>query len=416
MAGKLNVFGLGEKGVNLVKSRLHLDDGELTQAQNAEFFRDQGRGALRKRAGLARFNLTQLAGIVYGLIGVPLPGPGQRQIWVAQNPGSGGLDSSWAKSTDGATFATLALATDPQPAGSQQSLINGFRTLDVNNVVTVQPCVQLPYGFFYLGEDPRGVIYHFNGSTDFEFIRLPNASVAGRAAGPLFLHQQQICCGVLGAVTGRVYVIDPLTGESTDLANDVFVTGTEHPYSGASYLGRIWVGTTKTASGRILSARVGETTWTVERTAGASHACYTSLATFRGSLFAATLAKAGTAAIIEKRTPDGTWSTSATGSHSVQFNYFDGLVVFQDALYAIYRTTGATEICQIHKFDGTTWTTDYDLFANDGDLVVGKGVAGTSLYFSTMGTLKAGIFRKVSAGAWSKVYAGNIQHGEIGVI
>lgn len=52
---KLKVYNLGTKGVNLSRSPIHLEDGELTQAQNAELYLDQGELAIRKRLGIAKF-------------------------------------------------------------------------------------------------------------------------------------------------------------------------------------------------------------------------------------------------------------------------------------------------------------------------------------------------------------------------
>ncbi len=69
MAEKLIVYSFGEKGVNVDKDPLVLEDNELTRAQNAVPEPD---GGIKNRPGLEKFNASAAAGSILGGIGVPL--------------------------------------------------------------------------------------------------------------------------------------------------------------------------------------------------------------------------------------------------------------------------------------------------------------------------------------------------------
>lgn len=60
MGGKLNVYNLGDLGIDLVGSPIHIPDGALTQAQNAAVSQNQGEHGLKKRLGMAKLNATAL--------------------------------------------------------------------------------------------------------------------------------------------------------------------------------------------------------------------------------------------------------------------------------------------------------------------------------------------------------------------
>lgn len=75
MPGKSNNYTLGEFGVNRVKSPIHLDDGELLTAQNADVPFEKGNRGLRKRSGMAKLNTDAAAGSIEAMTWVPLPDP-----------------------------------------------------------------------------------------------------------------------------------------------------------------------------------------------------------------------------------------------------------------------------------------------------------------------------------------------------
>lgn len=68
-------FNLGLLGVNVRESPLHLEDGELVSAQNAELSRDLAQEGLVKRKGIEAFTPDALAAGIGGIISIPLPDP-----------------------------------------------------------------------------------------------------------------------------------------------------------------------------------------------------------------------------------------------------------------------------------------------------------------------------------------------------
>ncbi len=74
MAGKVTVFGLGDKGVNVTADPLHTEVGDVVSAQNASFQGSGQRGGLAKRLGL-RILASGLDGTVYALASVTLADP-----------------------------------------------------------------------------------------------------------------------------------------------------------------------------------------------------------------------------------------------------------------------------------------------------------------------------------------------------
>lgn len=66
------VYSVGQGGVNVDSSSLHMQDDQLRRSQNG--IRDPlgVEGGLKNRPGLTRFNTTAGAGAILGGIGVPL--------------------------------------------------------------------------------------------------------------------------------------------------------------------------------------------------------------------------------------------------------------------------------------------------------------------------------------------------------
>ncbi len=72
MAKKIDVYTLGQFGVNRVKSPVHVQDGELLNAQNAQVKPVQGQLALSKRDGMATINSIAAAGSLAAIVNVPV--------------------------------------------------------------------------------------------------------------------------------------------------------------------------------------------------------------------------------------------------------------------------------------------------------------------------------------------------------
>jgi hypothetical protein len=384
---KVNVYNLGELGVNLTKSPIHIDDGELVAAQNAEFYLDEGLGALRKRIGLQRLNPVALAGAIRGMIGVPLPGPGRRAVY----SGERGLFQFY-KTTDGTTW-TLE-STIGQEIGITGNIAGNDQPIPLTALTAQQ--------FFYVGETTtdQSLLMGHDGVAPYELARFATTGLLGI----LCVHDGDIYVRDYSLGDTSVWQIDPIAGTQTKIGG-TFVG--ERVCSGASYLGKVWVGTD---GAKIYWCRPGGTAWTLDHTAGAGQHNYVSLAVYEGNLYAGTAATAGTAAIVEKRTPGGTWTVDRTGSSSANANKFDGLAVFQAQLYADYERCDATfpsGLCQIQKrTSGGVWSVDKDLSGAAAEYVTGRLAVGNTLFYGTTQGAAAGVWSKVgAAGSWTRVNA-----------
>lgn len=397
---KINVYNLGEMGVNLTKSPIHIEDGELVAGQNAEFYLDEGVGALRKRSGLRPLNPSTLGGTISGIVGVPLPGPGRRALYSGE---VGNVD--FIKSTDGGTtWVDISQLLGPTVIQDGSPLASVFPI----------PLAALTAGqFFYLGEavplaDHVPVLLGHDGVAPYELVRL-EANTWPRV---LCVHAGVIYVGdSVAAATSRVWAIDPIAGTRTQLGTTF---AGEFAASGVSYCGKVWVGTGGVGPAKLYSARPGATAWTLERTAAANQRTYVSLATFNGELYAGTAANAGTAAIVEKRDGVGAWTTDRTGASPANQNKFDGLASFQSELYAIYERSDQVYpggLCQIQKRTAAgVWSIDKDLNAAATERIEGRLAVGQSLFYGSGLTIApsgppvAKLWRKIgTAGVWTAV-------------
>jgi hypothetical protein len=133
-----------------------------------------------------------------------------------------------------------------------------------------------------------------------------------------------------------------------------------------------------------------------------------SVASYGGRVFISSIAPAGHAAIIYRSTtsyPDNMdYTDSLTSTNTTGENFYDSLIVYKGNLYAQFSGTGEV---LIKKFDGTSWTTDFDMGANGATTTGYFVVKGDDLFAS--GTAR--VFRKRGA-TWSTVLSdANITHG-----
>lgn len=382
MADEQNIFNLGESGIDLVSTPLHAKDGSLQRAQNAEFFLDQGKGGLRQRPPLRRLIASAVAQAIGGFVSVPLADPYAYSIYALDN-----TNAVWKVSTDlgvtwAAASATILSQTDltvARYAFSTDAAVsnpNGWRT----NFGLLENAQRKAYWIrdpSSPGANPGGGanaaitgINAFDGTRTYELVH-----TGARIPSALFLYQGSLyfAMTVFDAVPKSygLYKVDLVTSEVSlapiALIGDDATSGTQYREvvnAGLSHLGRVWWLTgfkdtgTNTRKARVLSANPYSTAWTEETTAAAGLEHYTDGAVFQGNLYVGTLAKNGTAAIIQKRTPDGTWSTARSGTSAVRSNIFYGLKVYENALYAIYGQFYGSASVEVHKYDGSSWTTD----------------------------------------------------------
>lgn len=393
----LAVYNLGELGVNTDKSPLHLEDGELTSAQNAMKDPLGVLGGLVKRPGLAKFNSVAGAGSIAGGIGVPLVKVNTRSIFVG-NENSSGVGVGWVTSTTGFTTSAAAVTVPQSPVdyvkvsgfyggGIFQGRTAGTAGIPFNNVMIYA-------GNTYTQGTDAPPMRSYDGVTDKEIGRVPTNPSIGvptqavmsvlNANGTIYLSTYD--SGTTSAdFKGRVFQFTPSTGVFTPLG-PTFPAG-YLPYALAWHAGRLWVGTSSqdiTFVGRVYWFRPGiDTAWTLDFSTAAGIGDIVTMLSFRGELYAGTAAKSGSSAIVTKRSSLGVWGTVDTGADTGAQNYYSGAVLFNNAFYISYIDSSSTNILRIRKFDGTIWSTAYTAGVND------SGHLGIALTFVDNGILYA---------------------------
>lgn len=71
MGMKLNIYNLGQLGIDLVNSPIHTEDGSLLTCQNAQLSPDNEETSIRKRDGFSRINSVAAAGQILAIFNVP---------------------------------------------------------------------------------------------------------------------------------------------------------------------------------------------------------------------------------------------------------------------------------------------------------------------------------------------------------
>ena len=412
--GKLNVFNLGNKGVVLTKAPTHNEDGELSSAQNAILDTDAREGAIRKRPGLTKVNSSSLAGSVLGAVHVPLPDSGSggsggaitRSLWIPRRDNSF-TGNSWLKSTDGTTWAGQ---TSPTYFQDESNLAGD----DLLSIAAVRGKIYFPSYNFTAGS-ARPPLNVWDGTTDSIVLTVPTNITAGAAT------YERISAGMLSAegylyftaitdagatVYSRVFQYNPETGRVLQVGPSLTVGtgGTETQINDLAWFeGRLWACTRGDSEGQIFSIRppsgtfIGDTAWITEHTATSTLSLY-SMASYKGKLYVGT--SVGTVIV---RSTTGTFSTSDTASAAN--SQYSGLFVYQDNLYAAQAKTVANTFVY-RKFDGTSWTTDFDIKASIGyrDLFVSKPVSfNGSMYGIVDGGTNLSHVLKNASGTWSSV-------------
>lgn len=402
MPGKLDLYALGQKGVNVTKSPLALTEDELLQAQNAIVSYEQGRGGLRKRGGLAALNGTALNGgaDVLAIKNVPLPlpvstsGETSRQLFYS-------ISLDWYSSDDGVTFAldTRIAGTDEgAPARGNEAL---------------PPPLPGSFIYFYSNTATTRDLYNFDGDAAAlvaAVIPPPGytADTADRLQGGVW-HDGALYIGYhrdLGtAPGGRVLKLDPTSGQLTMVGNG-FTAGPAYtsPQDFASYNGQLFVACRCRNTGAAPVPTAGrvyrmdtdrDTDWTVDGDfSDVGSWGVESMTKFQNYLYVTVL---GTSFTVRRRDANGTWTTVrttagplSTNGVPIVFGFDDVLILYEDG--KLYRST-----------DGSAYTQELDVFATYGDdEPIGKPVIfNGSLFVPTyIGLLKrtAGV-----SGTWSRV-------------
>ena len=405
-------FGLG--GVNLVSNPLQMAENELTQAQNAEPYRDRGVAGIRKRPAWKGLNSALSA--IRGLVPVELA-----QSGAGNQLGSDGVSNDIPVS---AAKGLVLVARNTHPATQAwKYTVDGGTTWTTTTALsrnigdTNHSAIVYKGRAFYAGEDDSiGQILCFDGKAEFEFCRLPfgpaAANVGGTAMNAIGIAGALFYFSLNDGTTGRVYAVDPNTGAATQVGG-TFTATNEIVSDVAMFNGRVYLCTNNdnTKAAHIYSIKPEiDTTWTTERTTtdlgGSKFRGYNSLAVANGQLYAAGGAPAGFAALIERLDQTGTWNTELTSTDTTNDNYYDALVVWNGLLYGQY-SSAAPAFTVVKQTAVGTWVTDKDMAAA-GSTAGGYMLATHDLLFASA---PPRVFVK-SGTTWSTALSdANLTHG-----
>jgi hypothetical protein len=384
--GKINVFNLGDLGVDIVKSPLHIPDGAWRKLQNAEFGSNKGQHAIKKRGALLRINSVALAGSPLSFSNVPIAYPGTKTLLVGMNDGA---TEGWRSSTDAADFTATVSASHLQRPSGHVDVTAIFSTLSASSFYMGQKPVTFKNRFFYAGDNyvpgtsaPPVVMY--DGQSQFEMFRIPTNPTSTAGTVPTWIPHMVVWNGIIymcvldegGAVPnvkGRVLAFDPSNGAVSLVGNrfgdDTGENGRGYPHCLAVYNGELYCGSNAISgsSGQMGSVwRINpltDTVWTEDKQIAGGNNGVMSMAVYNGNLYASLAAGVGTAALVLKRDSVGTWTTSYTPSDT-GVSYTGALIVFNSNLYAVNFKAGSGAVTLILKFDDSSWSTAKDFGAD----------------------------------------------------
>lgn len=437
---KVANYNFGGGGVNLVKNPLQLADDEATQLQNAEFVPDQSRGgvaALSKRGGLAALT-SALAGAVLGFVSLPLQTTYTRTLYAALE---GAAANTWKKTTNGTSWTDTS---SPLRA----------TTLDNNDIGThadaaARRAVSYKTVVFYPGNaytadyatpanNTAVPLVSWDGTNAVTVLSVP-AGASSDGNYPFSITDMVLANGKVyfsvhdspnsGApdMRGRVLEFNPATSVLKQVAT-AFGPGTSEVAGGCPsclvwHQGQLFVGLDHGAGtdsiGKVVRCYPDiDATWTTDVTDLKGPPM--SMAVFNGDLYVGLGGNATSVARVVKRAQGtGLYATSDSQVTS-GVHYYGALVVYGTDLYATVFSNGGTDFEYIRKFDGTTWTTDRDITANDSagvSMDVGNAlVFGSDLFvvFKATGpSQNDGFIMKKSSGTWSKVVSAANLNGRL---
>ena len=459
----LAVYNLGEKGVNLTKSKVHHEDGELERGQNAIIEGDQREGALRVRPGLAKVNGSALAGSVRGVIASPFGAPTTQKMYAAIDDSTLGSNSNtWRTSSDGSTWAN---DTDLVRGAEIDEFDDAGFSSFINVIYAVRGAASLNGRIYYAADGdfhnsgglPVDVptLRSWDGTTDIEVFKVPPPEDFTIGSGDsqfitdllavgddtLYIGTVALNGNVNAASFGVVFQYVPSTGVITKVADTINSSTVGTPMTMAWFQGKLWVVTSgSAATAGVIRWAVppgipidppggaegpasqlwteGSATWTTDLTqAGAA---LSGLAVYKGLLYTG-LVGSSPAAKVLVRSNLGAWTTSDTdpdGTSNNNSNYTH-FIVYEDELYAALIHNDASQQLKIRKFDGSSWTTDYDVLGNQADVrnVGAALVFGGKLYW-VIGGLSAtdSLILENDSGAWSEVETGIAFRGYIATL
>ena len=464
MPGQLNLYNLGQLGVNVDLNPLQLEDGMLSKAQNATTDSIGSDGGLRKRPGLVKINSVAAAGAIQGAVAVPIAKPATREFIAGQWTGTTG---AWNVSTD--AWATGATSGGPDGYDANATPRTPEKvTTNLANQDTRQfafggrPGVMYKNKFYYAGNNytqgtTAPTIRVWDGTTDYVLNTIPyNPDIGSTTAaaailcmiaanGKIYLSTYDGGSYAANGVKGRVFELDPDNGTLIQMGARFPTDGARSIYAIAWHNKRLWTATLTgglTATQKVYRMRPDvETGWTQDTASMGGPGPVTEMLSFQGQLYLGCMADTSSAALVRVRSTAGVYSTSLTPALNEggavptmasfgAYNHIGAMVLFGGNLYVAYYNrigTGTTgdRFTRIYKYTGSAWSVVYSPAANNGDCVPYQTalVHNNILYFlsspSVDGTTAANRILKSSDGTtWTSVSTPltNNSSGALGVI
>lgn len=406
--GKLDLYAIGQGGVNVVKAPVDLDRDEAVLLQNVIYPSLSGEGGLQKRGGLQRKNPTALNGgaDILGMADVPLPDPfssGRQYLYV------GMATDNWARTADGVTWVDQATPGFP----------GRFQQLGTP-ILGLPPIQPLQGRFLYVsGNTDLDDFWLFDGSSDQLVLVVPpvgDPTIPAYTAGASGFHLGDFYFGTITVTNPRVYKFDLTTGALTMIGGGVI--GSQYTAMAiGSYLGQLFVAASDNSAGVAPNSFVYRcdpltaTAWTLD--SALLDGIPGGMVNFQGNLYIATGSRnAAKAMTIYKRTPSGIYSTVFTDATPWNIQSGGAIIEFNDTLFAYMGGN------IVKSTDGTVWTVDLDVFTTYGSFEAKTGlpvIFNNELYwpFEDHAEVTSRVLKRTAAGVWSVSY---LFAGDLGAI
>jgi hypothetical protein len=360
VSSKINLYGLGDKGVDLVSTPLHADPNSWRQLQNAEFSNVEGLGGVKKRGGLLKLNTDALnsGASIQALFNMPLeteafdvvPGPASIVYDLLASFEEGG--AAWRGSSDGTTFAAVGAMT--------QSL-----NAQASDVATVRL-----NGVLYFASDIGGTpkIYSWDGAT-------LATEVASFPIGPAAATATAIFPNSMTSFDGVVYLLAQYTDIVTRLisftpsgaaaivtSDTTTITGA---YKLAGALGRLWLLTISDA--KVYRMIPGtDVAWTLDHTFTGTSTIGQAITGGTNALVVSTRNDFDDESTLWQSSAFGVWTAAKTITEvdvGPSIRFF--VILFDDAstFIALYSNKDDVAEMWISEDAGLTWTLDADISA-----------------------------------------------------
>lgn len=145
----------------------------------------------------------------------------------------------------------------------------------------------------------------------------------------------------------------------------------------------------------------------IENTTGNPYGGVGCMLPYGDDLYVGLYQEASAFATVQKVTPANVLSTSTTaapGGTARSYNGFTSMVEFEDNLYAGYWNDDTTDICEIYKFDGASWTSVKTISGAGARPWIVFHVHGGKCYAYGGGDAQTGILYSTSDGAtWTDI-------------